>query len=91
MTEDPDSADPIEDDSPEQTEDTGVEESAEDADVDFESSFERLEEIVTRLDESDDLTLDESLDLYEEGVELVERCRGRLEDAEDRLDMEILD
>lgn len=58
---------------------------------DFESSFGRLEEIVDRLDESDDLTLDESLDLYEEGVELVERCRGRLESAEDRLDMEILD
>lgn len=58
---------------------------------DFESSFERLEEIVERLDESDDLTLDESLDLYEEGVELVERCRGRLEQAEERLDMEILD
>lgn len=66
-----------------------VEETQED--VDFEASFERLEEIVERLDESDDLTLDESLDLYEEGVELVERCRGRLEQAEDRLDMEILD
>ncbi len=62
-----------------------------DEEFDFETSFARLEEIVDRLDQSDDLTLDESLDLYEEGVELVERCRGRLESAEDRLDMEILD
>ncbi len=62
-----------------------------DGEPEFEESFERLEEIVEKLDESDDLTLDESLELYEEGVELVERCRGRLETAEDRLDMEILD
>ncbi|MFP4632926.1 MAG: exodeoxyribonuclease VII small subunit [Halobacteriales archaeon] len=58
---------------------------------DFERYFDRLEEIVDRLDRSDDLSLDESLSLYEEGVELVERCRERLEKAEDRLDFEVLD
>jgi len=55
----------------------------------FEDDFERLEEIVERLDSgrvSDDLTLDEALELYEEGVELVRNCRGHLEDAEAKLE-----
>jgi len=55
----------------------------------FEDEFDRLEEIVERLDSGrvgDDLTLDEALELYEEGVELVRRCREHLDDAEATLE-----
>jgi exodeoxyribonuclease VII small subunit len=55
----------------------------------FEDDYERLEEVVERLDSGrvgDDLTLDEALELYEEGVELVRRCREHLDDAEATLE-----
>ncbi len=55
----------------------------------FEEDYDRLEEVVERLDSGrvgDDLTLDEALELYEEGVELVRRCREQLEDAESTLE-----
>ncbi|MFP4174498.1 MAG: exodeoxyribonuclease VII small subunit [Halobacteriales archaeon] len=55
----------------------------------FEEEYERLEEIVERLDTGrvgEDLTLDEALELYEEGVELVRRCREHLDDAEATLE-----
>lgn len=55
----------------------------------FEDEFDRLEEIVERLDSGrvgDDLTLDEALELYEEGVGLVRRCREHLDDAEATLE-----
>ena len=55
----------------------------------FEREYDRLEEIVERLDSGrvgDDLTLDEALELYEEGVELVRRCREHLDEAEATLE-----
>lgn len=55
----------------------------------FEQEYDRLEEIVERLDSGrvgDDLTLDEALELYEEGVELVRRCREHLDEAEATLE-----
>jgi exodeoxyribonuclease VII small subunit len=55
----------------------------------FEREYDRLEEIVERLDSGrvgDDLTLDEALELYEEGVELVRRCRKHLDEAEATLE-----
>lgn len=53
---------------------------------DFEDAFERLEEIVEEL-EGRDVGLDEALELYEEGVELVSTCRERLEEAEEKLEV----
>lgn len=50
----------------------------------FEAVYERLEAAVTRL-ESGGLTLDETLTLYEEGMQLAERCRNLLGDAELRI------
>lgn len=47
----------------------------------FEQALQRLEEIVTRL-ESGELTLDESLALFEEGVGLSRVCSARLGEAE---------
>jgi exodeoxyribonuclease VII small subunit len=55
----------------------------------FEEEYDRLEEIVERLDSGrvgDDLTLDEALELYEEGVGLVRRCREHLDEAEATLE-----
>jgi len=47
----------------------------------FEELMWRLEEIVDRL-ESGDLPLEESLDLFEEGVEIFKLCTKRLEGAQ---------
>jgi exodeoxyribonuclease VII small subunit len=55
----------------------------------FEEEYDRLEEVVERLDSGrvgEDLTLDEALELYEEGVELVRRCREHLDEAEATLE-----
>ena len=52
----------------------------------FESSLERLEEIVRRLEEGD-LPLDESLRLFEEGVGLTRACAARLDEAERRIEI----
>ncbi len=50
----------------------------------FEQRLERLEEIVERL-ESEKAGLDESLELYAEGADLVKACRKTLESAEKRI------
>ena len=47
----------------------------------FEQSLSRLEIVVSRL-ESGDLPLDEALERYEEGVQLVRFCRAELDRAE---------
>jgi len=47
-------------------------------------SIRRLEEIVRKL-EADDTDLDDSLQLFEEGVALLRSARGRLEEAEVRV------
>lgn len=52
----------------------------------FEASLEELETIVRRM-ENGDLSLDESLDLFERGVALARRCRERLDNAERRVEM----
>ena len=46
----------------------------------FESSMKRLNEIVKAL-EGENLSLDEALDLYKEGVELSVDCKKSLESA----------
>jgi len=50
----------------------------------FEEAYARLEEIVRRL-EGDDLTIEQSVELYEQGVALVRHCNARLDGAELRL------
>jgi exodeoxyribonuclease VII small subunit len=50
----------------------------------FEAAFEELETIITRL-ESGDLPLDESVELYERGRKLSERCQMLLDKAELRV------
>src|SRR5262245_48427798 len=53
---------------------------------DFESALKRLEEIVKRL-ESGDLSLDSSLELFEEGIKLSRFCHTKLEQAERRVEI----
>ena len=53
---------------------------------DFEKSLARLEEVVRRL-ESPQLSLDEAMKLFEEGVELSRECQKQLEDAEGRVEI----
>jgi exodeoxyribonuclease VII small subunit len=53
----------------------------------FEEALRRLEEILRKLDQRD-LTLDQALSLYEEGIRLVNLCESRLKDA--RLKVEVI-
>jgi len=47
----------------------------------YEEAMKRLEEIVEKLD-SGEFTLDESMDLFKEGVELTKFCNEKLNDYE---------
>ncbi|AHM56495.1 hypothetical protein EAL2_c12000 [Peptoclostridium acidaminophilum DSM 3953] len=48
---------------------------------DYEKAYEKLEEIMKRLEEGS-LPLDESLKLYEEGIKMYRICSGLLEKAQ---------
>ena len=50
----------------------------------FEDAMKRLEEITHRL-EKGDLTLDESLKAFEEGMKLTKFCSDKLEEAEQKV------
>ncbi|MBC8346340.1 MAG: exodeoxyribonuclease VII small subunit [Candidatus Marinimicrobia bacterium] len=52
--------------------------------LDFESALRRLEEIVTSL-EGENESLEKSLSLFEEGVNLTESLRSHLDSAEQRI------
>ncbi len=54
--------------------------------VDFERSLARLEEVVQKL-ENANLSLDEAMKLFEEGVELSRECQKQLEQAEGRVEV----
>jgi len=53
---------------------------------DFERSLGRLEEVVRKL-ESPQLSLDEAMKLFEEGVSLSRECQKQLEEAEGRVEI----
>ncbi|MBZ5527100.1 MAG: exodeoxyribonuclease VII small subunit [Acidobacteriia bacterium] len=54
--------------------------------AEFEKSLARLEEVVRRL-ESPQLSLDEAMKLFEEGVTLSRDCQKQLEEAEGRVEI----
>lgn len=54
--------------------------------VSFESAFLRLEEILERMN-SNNVSLDDSLKLFEEADKLINICNKRLNDAEKRVEM----
>lgn len=53
---------------------------------DFERSLARLEEVVRKL-ESPQLSLDEAMKLFEEGVTLSRECQKQLEEAEGKVEI----
>ena len=50
----------------------------------FEESMTELEKIVTKL-EAGDVTLDDSIELFEEGIKLAKNCQKKLDDAEKKV------
>ncbi|HEX7213463.1 MAG TPA: exodeoxyribonuclease VII small subunit [Methylomirabilota bacterium] len=54
-------------------------------DLKFEAALQRLEQIVDQL-EAGNLSLEESLQVFEEGVGLARRCGKYLDDAEKRIE-----
>lgn len=56
------------------------------AEIKFEESLKKLEKIVEDL-EKGDLSLDEALKKYQEGIELARLCSQRLENAKKKIDL----
>ncbi|MCX7634812.1 MAG: exodeoxyribonuclease VII small subunit [Syntrophales bacterium] len=56
----------------------------------FEDAMNRLEEIVHRM-ETGELSLDESLKAFEEGIKLARFCSKKLEEAEKRIELLVRD
>ena len=56
----------------------------------FEKAFKELETIVQRL-ESEELPLDESLRLFEQGINLSRFCHQRLEEVEKKIELILAD
>ena len=52
--------------------------------VSFESAIEKLEEIVSRL-ESGEENLEDSVSLYQEGMDISEFCKQMLDNAEQKI------
>jgi exodeoxyribonuclease VII small subunit len=56
----------------------------------FEQALQQLEQIVQKL-EKGELPLEESLQLYEDGIRLSRLCHGKLEEAEGRIELLLKD
>jgi len=54
------------------------------AEKSFEEGLQKLEEIVSRL-ENGDIPLEESINIFKEGVELTKFCKEKLNEAETQL------
>jgi len=52
----------------------------------FEQSLEKLEDIVTRIEEGE-VPLEESIDAYAEGITLLKQCRLILDQAEEKIQL----
>jgi exodeoxyribonuclease VII small subunit len=53
---------------------------------DFEAAITELESVIKKLEDGE-LTLEQSLELYERGVTLSRYCHGRIEQAEKRIEI----
>lgn len=54
------------------------------ANMSFEQSLKRLEEIVAAL-EKGDVSLNDSMTMFEEGTALIKKCSGMLDEAEQKV------
>ncbi len=59
-------------------------------DLNFEELMEKLETITNKL-EKEQLSLDDSVKLFEEGIELSNKCNSKLEEAEKKISILIND
>mgnify|MGYP000102057156 CR=1 FL=1 len=50
----------------------------------FEEMMEELEKVVGKLDE-ENISLEESIELYQRGIELSSKCETKLKEAEDKV------
>ena len=57
---------------------------------DFEKAFQQLEKIVEKL-EGEELALDDSLKLFEEGIGLSRFCHSKLEEVEKKIELILAD
>lgn len=62
----------------------------EDKDIDFEKEMKELEQIANKLEEGK-LTLDESVNKFEEGMKISKECNDYLKNAEQRITKIIVD
>lgn len=53
--------------------------------IKFEEALKRLEQIVQQMEQ--DVDLDKSLSLFEEGIKLVRFCQGKLEEAKKKVEI----
>jgi exodeoxyribonuclease VII small subunit len=60
------------------------------AKVSFENSMKKLETVVSKL-EGDEVSLEESLKLFEEGVKLMRFCHMRLNEIEEKVQILVAD
>jgi len=56
------------------------------AELKFEEALKKLEKIVKQLEDGE-LSLDEALKVYEEGIELSRECAQRLDNAKKKIDV----
>ena len=56
------------------------------SDTSFEKNFKKLEEIVEKL-EDEEISIDQALSLYEEGIKLSKLCIKKLEDARQKVEI----
>lgn len=52
----------------------------------FEQAYEKLKESASKLD-SDDVTLEEAMKLYEDGIKYYKLCSGILDEAKQKIEM----
>ena len=52
----------------------------------FEEKLKKLTQIVEQLEEGNELPLEDSLELFEDGIGLIASCRQMLENAEQRVE-----
>ena len=57
----------------------------------FEELLNKLEDITAKLEKEEDISLDESMKLFEEGIEISRKCNKQIEDAEKKISILIKD
>lgn len=51
----------------------------------FEELLNRLEDITTKLEKEENISLEESMKLFEEGIEISKKCNKQIEEAERKI------